>query len=202
MSNMKLKASAAFLAVAVVGGGIWMFSGDDEMPAASTNETQLGEVDTTWRVTKNDSVIVTRYDDPKIEGITIYVSRAKKGGMSGALGFATDPSNASIAVRQTGPIKVRQDFDGNEKVLSESTSVLFKALHITRMYDAENESFVYLVTSDKLVDGSPKNSISVVVPRDMDGQKPDLSLLKSANDQSSVQIDADPNLQPKPALFL
>jgi CreA protein len=94
------------------------------------------------------------------------LSRAKKGGLSGAIGFAEDSSDASIACRQTGPIQLPEKIKNGEEVFRKRTSVLFKSLQVIRFYDAKRQVLVYLTFSDKLIDGSPKNSISVVPIRD------------------------------------
>jgi CreA protein len=88
------------------------------------------------------------------------------------VGLAEDPSYGSIACRQRGPIVlseelkrrlVRETEDGGVKVFKERTSPIFKTLQVTRMYDAQRNTLIYLEWSDKLVEGSPKNSLSVVV---------------------------------------
>nr|WP_298681803.1 CreA family protein [uncultured Dongia sp.] len=135
------------------------------VPAAMAQET-IGEVSTTFRMmSPNDKVVIERYDDPKVENVSCYLSRAETGGWSGAVGLAEDPSRFSIACRAVGPTKITgkipTDKDG-EVVFSESASVLFKELRISRFLDAEKNVLVYLVWSTKLIDGSPYNSISVV----------------------------------------
>lgn len=123
----------------------------------------IGEVDTAFKFVGPDhKIVVNGFEDPKVAGITCFVSRAKVGGIAGGLGFATDPSDASVACRQTGPIVFNQAIAGKEEVFTERTSILFKKMRIVRFYDAASNSLVYLVYSDKLVDGSPKNSISAV----------------------------------------
>ena len=129
---------------------------------------QLGEVDTAFKVFgPNHKVIVEAYDDPKVGGVTCHVSRAKSGGLSGALGLAEDKAEASIACRQVGPISFSGPLPQQEEVFSEKLSILFKKLRIVRIVDAKRNALVYLTYSDRLIDGSPKNSItSVPVNRD------------------------------------
>jgi CreA protein len=132
---------------------------------------EIGEVSTKFRMAgPNDKIVVAAFDDPRIPGATCYLSRAKTGGLSGAVGLAEDTADASIACRQTGPIKLPEDIanggsDG-EEVFKERTSILFKTLQVVRFYDPRRRVIIYLTYSDRLVDGSPKNSISVVPIRD------------------------------------
>lgn len=125
---------------------------------------EIGSVDTTFKLLgANHKIIIEAFDDPKVEGVTCYVSRAKTGGISGSLGLAEDTSDASIACRQTGEIKMRAELDDGEEVFSQRSSILFKKLQVVRFFDQSRNTLVYLTYSDKLIDGSPKNSISAVV---------------------------------------
>jgi CreA protein len=128
---------------------------------------QVGEVSTVFKlIGPNHKIVVDAYDDPKVAGVTCHVSRAKTGGLSGAVGLAEDKSEASIACRQVGPISFTQPLPQQEEVFNERTSVLFKKLRIVRMVDRQRNTLVYLTYSDRLIDGSPKNSItSVAVDR-------------------------------------
>ena len=133
--------------------------------AASTlaNAEQIGEVDTAFKLIGPDhKIVVEAYDDPKVNGVTCYVSRAKTGGVSGALGLAEDKSEASIACRQVGPVSVTQPLPKREEVYSERLSILFKRLRVVRLVDPKRNTLVYLTYSDLLVDGSPKNSVTAV----------------------------------------
>jgi len=134
-------------------------------PAGQAEE--IGSVNTTFKVLgANDKIVIEAFDDPDFDGSTCYLSRAKRGGISGSLGLATDTSDASLACRQTGKIVLPEDIlsgkrDG-EQVFRKSTSILFKKLQVVRFYDPKRHVLVYLTYSDKLVDGSPKNSLSCV----------------------------------------
>lgn len=124
---------------------------------------QIGSVDTVFKwIGPNHKIVVEAYDDPMVAGVTCHVSRAKAGGISGAVGLAEDPSDASIACRQVGPISFSQPLALEEQVFSERTSILFKRLRIVRMVDVKRNTLVYLTYSDKLIEGSPKNSITAV----------------------------------------
>ncbi len=128
---------------------------------------RLGQVSTKFRMLgPNDKIVIEAFDDPAVSGVTCYLSRAKTGGMSGAVGIAEDTSDASIACRQTGPVDLSPDIldgsrDGDE-VFKQRTSILFKTMQVVRFYDARRNTLIYLTYSDKLVDGSPKNSITAV----------------------------------------
>ncbi len=130
---------------------------------AKARAEQVGEVSTVWKLIGPDhKVVVEAYDDPRVEGVTCYVSRAKTGGLSGAVGIAEDRSDASIACRQVGPIRVREALPRQEEVFSERLSVLFKRLQVVRIVDPKRNVLVYLTYSDKLIEGSPKNSVTAV----------------------------------------
>jgi CreA protein len=133
-------------------------------PLAHADE--IGRVDTAFNwVGANKHIAVEAFDDPKVAGVTCYLSMARKGGISGAVGVAEETSDASIACRQVGPISFRKpistDEDG-EEVFRESRSFFFKKLRVVRFWDAKRQVLVYLTYSDKLIDGSPKNAITAV----------------------------------------
>jgi len=131
--------------------------------AAVAGAEQLGEVNTVFKLIGPDhKIIVEAYDDPKVGGVTCHVSRAKTGGITGALGIAEDKAEASIACRQVGPISFSQPLPVQEEVFSERLSVLFKKLRIVRIVDRKRNTLVYLTYSDRLIEGSPKNSITAV----------------------------------------
>ena len=112
---------------------------------------------------KDDRVVVEAYDDPKVDGVTCYVSRARTGGFKGTVGLAEDKTEASIACRQVGPISFGdQKLPKQEDVFSERMSLLFKRLHVVRIVDPRRNTLVYLTYSDKLIDGSPANSVTAV----------------------------------------
>lgn len=125
--------------------------------------TEITEVDTAWALFGNHKVIVERFDDPRVENVSCYVSYAKTGGIGAAIGFSEDPSRFSIACRAVGQVNIVSDIPiNNEEVFSRNSSPFFKQMHVNRVLDKEKNVLVYLVTSDKLIDGSPFNSISVV----------------------------------------
>ncbi|MEO1314151.1 MAG: CreA family protein [Pseudomonadota bacterium] len=126
----------------------------------------VGEVDTAFKLLgANHKIVVEAFDDPKIAGVSCFVSRAKTGGISGSLGLAEDTSDASIACRQTGPIEMSAEMEDGEEVFGRRASVLFKRIQVVRFFDETRQTLVYLTYSDRLIEGSPKNSISAVVVR-------------------------------------
>jgi CreA protein len=131
--------------------------------SATARAESIGAVDTVFKLIGPDhKVVVDAYDDPGVAGVTCYVSRAKTGGVSGALGLAEDKAEASIACRQVGPISFAQPIRRQEEMFSERISLVFKKLRVVRMVDAKRNTLVYLTYSDRLIDGSPKNSVTVV----------------------------------------
>jgi len=124
----------------------------------------IGEVDTVFKLIGPDhKIVVDAYDDPKVAGITCYVSRAKTGGISGALGVAEDKSEASIACRQVGPISFAgKPLELREEMFNERLSLVFKHLRVVRMVDRKRNTLVYLTYSDRVIEGSPKNSVTAV----------------------------------------
>ena len=123
----------------------------------------IGEVDTVFKFIGPDhKIVVEAHDDPKVGGVTCYTSRAKTGGIKGALGLAEDRSEASIACRQVGPIAIARPLPRQEEVFSERMSLLFKRLRIVRMVDRERHTLVYLTYSERVIEGSPQNSVTAV----------------------------------------
>jgi CreA protein len=134
-------------------------------PARADDPKRVGTVDTTFRVLgRNDRIVIERYDDPRVEGVSCYLSRAETGGISGSVGLATDPSRFSIACRATGPVKAPPGLPDNEVVFGASASAFFKEIRITRVHDAEKHVLIYLVWSTVSLGkgGSPYNSITAV----------------------------------------
>lgn len=131
--------------------------------ASLAHAEPIGSVDTAFKLIGPDhKIVVDAYDDPKVQGVTCFVSRAKTGGIKGAIGIAEDKSEASIACRQVGPISIAQPLPRQEEVFSERISLVFKRLRIVRMVDPARNTLVYLTYSDRLIDGSPQNSVTAV----------------------------------------
>ncbi|MBT9502171.1 MAG: CreA family protein [Burkholderiaceae bacterium] len=131
--------------------------------AATAQAETVGEVDTVFKFIGPDhKIVVDAYDDPKVQGVACYVSRAKTGGVKGALGLAEDKSEASIACRQVGPISFAKPIPQQEEVFNERISLVFKKLRIVRMVDVKRNTLVYLTYADRVIEGSPQNSVTAV----------------------------------------
>ena len=131
-------------------------------PAFALAET-IGEVSTVFKLLgPNDKIVVEAFDDPKVEGVTCYLSRAKTGGVKGGLGLAEDRAEASIACRQVGPIRIKQSLRDGEEVFRERTSLVFKTMQVVRFHDTSRNVLVYLVYSDRVIEGSPQNAVTAI----------------------------------------
>ena len=133
------------------------------LATSSVLADNVGCVTTAWKlIGANHKVCVDAFQDPKVRGVTCHVSQARTGGVSGSLGLAQDPSQFSLACRQTGPIVLPAKLAKEETVFSEDTSILFKETRIVRMWDEVHRTLVYLAISRKLIEGAPANSLSTV----------------------------------------
>jgi CreA protein len=133
---------------------------------ADSGPARIGKVDTTFKLLgRNDRIVVDRYDDPKVDGVSCYMSRAETGGIKGSLGFATDPSRFSIACRATGRVTLKGKLPDNEIVFGASANWLFKEIRVSRLWDQEKHVLIYLVWSTQALtpEGSPYNSVSAVL---------------------------------------
>ncbi|RQW81140.1 MAG: hypothetical protein EHM62_05160 [Methylococcus sp.] len=117
----------------------------------------------------SDKIVVEAFDDPQVPGVTCYISRAETGGFKGMVGLADNPPKASLACRQIGPINqiaVRKLKD-NQEVFSARASAVFKTTQVVRFYDERRNVLVYLTYTDRIVEGSPDNAVSIVPVRSM-----------------------------------
>jgi len=154
MKRVAIIIGAAVLLVIVLFGG-WFFS----RPERGTT----GSISTHFRwLGPNDKIVVDGFDDPKVQGVACHISRAQTGGMKGAMGVAEDTSDASIACRQIGPIAFLGEIKDGEQVFDEHRSLVFKTLQVVRFFDPKRNVLVYVSYSDRVIEGSPKNSISTV----------------------------------------
>lgn len=144
------------LLTGLLSSALWML-------ATELHAQEIGSVDTAFQwLGPNHKIVIEAFDDPKVDGVTCYVSRSRTGGVKGGLGLAEDTSDASIACRQVGPIGVKEKLKDGEEVFTERRSLLFKKMRVVRFLDQPRNTLVYLVYSDRLVEGSPKNSLSAV----------------------------------------
>ena len=130
--------------------------------SAACSREQIGSVNTSFRITGSDKVVIEAFDDPRVGGVTCYVSRARTGGIKSWFGLAEDASEAAIACRQVGEIRFNGTLPRQEDVFTDRMSVLFKTLHVVRAVDVKRNTLVYLTYSDKILSGSPKNSVTAV----------------------------------------
>jgi CreA protein len=123
----------------------------------------IGEVDTVFKwIGPDHKIVVDAYDDPEVAGVTCYVSRAKTGGIKGAVGLAEDKAEASIECLQTGPISFAKPIPRQDEMFSERISLVFKKLRVVRMVDVKRNALVYLTYSDRVIEGSPQNSVTAI----------------------------------------
>ncbi|WP_342244880.1 CreA family protein [Pseudomonas sp. OTU5201] len=124
---------------------------------------EIGSVSTVFKwMGPNDKIVVEAFDDPRVEGVTCYLSRAKTGGVKGGLGLAEDRAEASIACRQVGPIRFSGELKDGEEVFKERTSLVFKTMQVVRFFDRKRNTLVYLVYSDRVIEGSPQNAVTAI----------------------------------------
>ena len=124
---------------------------------------QIGEVDVDWF---GNDIIVEAIPDPKVQGVTCHVAYFERGLIDRLQkgNWFEDPSNSSIACRQTGPIvmgDIETDEEG-ETVFSQRQSLIWKSVQVTRIYDKANQTLIYLASAKQVQDGSAKMSISTV----------------------------------------
>ena len=118
---------------------------------------------TVWKFLTPDHKLATYgIDDPVIDGVACHFTVPEKGGVEGLLGVAEEVSDISLACRQVGPIAFKENFEQGEEMFRQRRSLFFKRMRIVRGCDVERNVLVYLVYSDKLIEGSPKNSTSTV----------------------------------------
>ena len=155
MKNRTGMIITAAILVVFVFVALWIF----KRPERGTT----GSVNTNFRwIGPNDKIVVDGFNDPKVQGVACHISRAQTGGMKGAMGLAEDTSDASIACRQIGPIQFLGEFKDGERVFDEQRSLVFKTLQVVRFFDRERNVLVYVSYSDRVIVGSPQNSISTV----------------------------------------
>jgi CreA protein len=133
-------------------------------PARANDDPDLiFKKSTVWKMlTPDDKLAVYGIDDPIVEGVACHFTLPERGGVAGMFGVAEEVSDISLACRQIGPVKFTRKFEQGEVVFRERRSLVFKRMQIVRGCDVKRNVLVYLVYSDRLIDGSPKNSTSSV----------------------------------------
>jgi CreA protein len=145
---------------------------------AAAQEDLIFRKSTVWKMlTPNDKLAVYGVDDPIVEGVACHYTVPEKGGVSGMFGVAEEVSEVSLACRQIGPIKFKEKAGQGDVVFRERRSLVWKKMQIVRGCDAKRNVLVYLVYTDKLIDGSPQNSTSTVpiMPWGASGEPPKCS---------------------------
>jgi CreA protein len=113
-------------------------------------------------LTPNDKLATYGLDDPEVDGVACHFTVPERGGVKGWLGLAEEVSDISLACRQIGPIQFKSKFEQGEDVFRARRSLFFKKMQIVRGCDEKRNVLVYMVYSDRLIEGSPKNSTSSV----------------------------------------
>jgi CreA protein len=132
-------------------------------PAAADEPDLIFKKSTVFNLlTPNDKLATYGIDDPLVDGVACHYTVPEKGGVAGALGVAEEVSDISLACRQIGPVRFKGKFEQGDVVFRERRSFLFKKMQIVRGCDAKRNVLVYMVYSDRLIEGSPKNSTSTV----------------------------------------
>jgi CreA protein len=132
-------------------------------PAGAQDADVIFKKSTVWRaLTPDDKLVVYGIDDPVVDGVACHYTTPEKGGVKGTLGVAEEVSDISLSCRQVGPVRFKEKFEQGAVVFSERRSLIFKRMRIVRGCDAKRNTLVYLVYSDRPIEGSPKNSTSTV----------------------------------------
>ena len=154
MRKMRLFAWAGVLALAASIAPAFADSADPDLIFRKSTTFKL--------LTPNDKLAVYGIDDPLVSGVACHYTAPERGGLAGAFGLAEQTSDISLACRQYAPIKFNGKFEQGDVVFSERRSIFFKKMQIVRGCDAKRNILVYMTYTDKLIDGSPKNSTSTV----------------------------------------
>lgn len=162
MSRLHFARAARGLA-AIAGIALVLSLGAAVAPARADGPDPIFKKSTVWKfLTPDDKLAVYGIDDPVVNGVACHYTVPERGGVKGMLGVAEEVSDISIACRQIGPISFKEKFEQGDVVHRESRSLIFKKMQIVRGCDVKRNVLVYLVYSDKLIEGSPKNSTSSV----------------------------------------
>jgi CreA protein len=130
---------------------------------ALAQEDLIFKKSTVWKMlTPDDKLAVYGVDDPVVEGVACHYTVPEKGGVSGMFGVAEEVSDVSLACRQIGPIRFKEKASQGDVVFRERRSLIWKKMQIVRGCDAKRNVLIYMVYTDKLIDGSPQNSTSSV----------------------------------------
>jgi CreA protein len=132
-------------------------------PAWAQDPDVIFKKSTVWKMlTPDDKLVTFAIDDPGVEGVACFFTAPERGGVKGMFGVAEEHSDVSLACRQVGPIRIKEKFEQGAVVFRQSRSLLFKKMQIVRGCDTKRNVLVYLVYSDRVIEGSPQNSTSAV----------------------------------------
>jgi CreA protein len=137
-------------------------------PAMAQETKEIGHVNTALTnlgLTRSHRVVVERFDDPKVQGVSCFISQARTGGVSGMVGLAEDPARFALSCTAIGPVRVAENArrgERGERVYESDTSLFFKETRVHRFIDEERGVVVYLAWSTRLVEGSPYNAVAAV----------------------------------------
>jgi CreA protein len=141
------------------------------LPVLAQETREVGHVNTAITnlgLTRSHRVVVERFDDPEVRGVSCWISQARTGGLSGMLGVAEDPARFALTCAATGAVQVQPGArrgDRGEVVFESNTSLFFKETRVHRFIDEDRNAVVYLAWSTRLIDGSPYNAVAVVPVR-------------------------------------
>ena len=145
--------------LALVGASFWLAA-----PVHAADEPDLIFRRSTvfkW-ISPNDKLATYGVDDPEVEGVACHFTIPERGGFKGWLGLAEEVSDISLACRQIAPIRFKAKSEQGEDMFRQRRSLFFKKMQIVRGCDAKRNVLVYMVYSDRIIEGSPKNSTSSV----------------------------------------
>jgi CreA protein len=132
-------------------------------PAFAQDPEPIFKKSTVWNMlTPDDKLATYALDDPGVQGVACFYTVPERGGVKGMLGLAEERAEVSLACRQTGPIAFKEKFEQGAVVFRQSRSLIFKKMQIVRGCDVKRNVLVYLVYTDKMIEGSPQNSTSAV----------------------------------------
>jgi CreA protein len=160
--NKTLEFMMARRSFALLMAGV-LAAGSIETAAAAEAPDLIFKKSTVFKwLTPNDKLATYGVDDPVVEGVACHFTVPEKGGFKGWIGVAEEVSDISLACRQTGPIHFKGKFEQGDDVFRQRRSLFFKRMQIVRGCDEKRNVLVYMVYSDRIIEGSPKNSTSTV----------------------------------------
>jgi CreA protein len=149
--------------------GRWMLAAVALVLVSASSAVAADEPDLIFRrstvfklLSPNDKLATYGVDDPEVDGVACHFTVPEKGGIKGWLGLAEQVSDISLACSQIGPIHFKDKMEQGGDMFRQRRSLFFKKMQIVRGCDAKRNVLVYMVYSDRLIEGSPKNSTSSV----------------------------------------